>query len=280
VIDEFCSLLDRETAKIVAFNVQKQARREGCSLLTATTHTDILEDLNPSVHILRPNVEKSVCSVTEKLAVTEGSLEDYHKLSRFHYRGGPLQAPDRIFKLVREDGETVGVIVYSFPYLRCFGRNEVLNGKLTIRELNRLLRTINRVILHPKYRGIGQGVRLVKETLQKVGVPYVETVAVMARYNPFFEKAGMVKVKEKKPSEDTLRALEELRRLGINPLFTASGEELFRFKRVLTGTKYPDKAELEEAIAKASKEKIARALRTISIESQTKVYLIWKNPTY
>ena len=317
VIDEFCSLLDRETAKIVAFNVQKQARREGCSLLAATTHTDILEDLNPSVHILkgwgkevkveyRPNVEKSVCSVTEKLAVTEGSLEDYHKLSRFHYRGGPLQAPDRIFKLVREDGETVGVIVYSFPYLRCFGRNEVLNGKLTIRELNRLLRTINRVILHPKYRGIGQGVRLVKETLQKVGVPYVETVAVMARYNPFFEKAGMVKVKEKKPSEDTLRALEELRRLGINPLFTASlpytkkkidafsksqieavkrillqlGEELFRFKRVLTGTKYPDKAELEEAIAKASKEKIARALRTISIESQTKVYLIWKNPTY
>jgi len=33
-------------------------------------------------------------------------------------------------------------------------------------------------------------VRLAKETLPLVGRPYVEAMAVMARYNAFFERAG------------------------------------------------------------------------------------------
>jgi len=44
IIDEFCATLDRETAKIVAFNVQKQARRTGKAVIVATTHTDPFED--------------------------------------------------------------------------------------------------------------------------------------------------------------------------------------------------------------------------------------------
>jgi len=50
-MDEFCSTLDRETAKIVAFNVQKLARKLGKAVVAATTHTDLFEDLAPSVHI-------------------------------------------------------------------------------------------------------------------------------------------------------------------------------------------------------------------------------------
>jgi len=51
IMDEFCATLDRETAKIVAFNVQKQARRTNRAVIAATTHTDLLEDLAPTVHI-------------------------------------------------------------------------------------------------------------------------------------------------------------------------------------------------------------------------------------
>ena len=43
--------LDRDTAKIVAFNVQKLARKLGKAVVAATTHTDLFEDLRPSVHI-------------------------------------------------------------------------------------------------------------------------------------------------------------------------------------------------------------------------------------
>jgi ABC-type dipeptide/oligopeptide/nickel transport system ATPase component len=51
VMDEFCATLDRETAKIVAYNVQKLARKLGRAVIAATTHVDLLEDLAPSVHI-------------------------------------------------------------------------------------------------------------------------------------------------------------------------------------------------------------------------------------
>jgi len=51
VMDEFCATLDRDTAKIVAFNVQKLSRQLGKAVLAATTHTDLFEDLKPSVHV-------------------------------------------------------------------------------------------------------------------------------------------------------------------------------------------------------------------------------------
>ena len=50
-----------------------------------------------------------------------------------------------------------------------------------------------RVVVHPEYRTIGLGSKLVRETLAFAGTPYVEMVAVMAKYNPFAEKAGMQK---------------------------------------------------------------------------------------
>jgi ABC-type ATPase with predicted acetyltransferase domain len=52
----------------------------------------------------------------------------------------------------------------------------------------------SRVIIHPKFRGIGLGEFLVKQTLALANAKVVEVLAVMARYNPFFERAGMIKV--------------------------------------------------------------------------------------
>ena len=42
IFDEFAATLDRDTAKIVAFNLQKLARQNGKAVLAATTHTDLL----------------------------------------------------------------------------------------------------------------------------------------------------------------------------------------------------------------------------------------------
>jgi hypothetical protein len=50
---------------------------------------------------------------------------------------------------------------------------------------------------------------------------YVET-AVMTRYNPFFERAGMQKVAESKPNLNVLQAIEKLRRLDFNPMMPGS----------------------------------------------------------
>lgn len=51
VADEFGAVLDRTTAKVIAFNMQKAARRYGKTLIVATTHTDLEEELGASLVI-------------------------------------------------------------------------------------------------------------------------------------------------------------------------------------------------------------------------------------
>ena len=65
---------------------------------------------------------------------------------------------------------------------------------LSIQKLNKQLSIISRVVIHPKYRTIGLGAKLISETLPLAGTPYVELIAVMAKYSPFAEKAGMQKI--------------------------------------------------------------------------------------
>jgi ABC-type ATPase with predicted acetyltransferase domain len=49
--DEFCAQLDRTLAKVLAFNVRKLCTRTGVGFLLATTHDDLLDDLNPNVWV-------------------------------------------------------------------------------------------------------------------------------------------------------------------------------------------------------------------------------------
>lgn len=51
VADEFTAALDRTTAKVVAFNLQKIARKVGATVLVATTHMDLREELGPNLYI-------------------------------------------------------------------------------------------------------------------------------------------------------------------------------------------------------------------------------------
>ncbi len=315
IMDEFCSTLDRDTAKIVAFNVQKHARRLGKAVIAATTHTDLFEDLSPNVHVHKrfgseiqvqysDNSLNRECSLVREMHVEEGSMEDYKKLAGFHYRGSRIVAPHKVFVLRREE-ELVGVIVYRYPPVRTYGRTKALGRALSVDELNEKVTSISRVIVHPKYRTIGLGVKLVRETLPLAERPYVETTAVMARYNPFFERAGMEKIAETKPNEVILEAIEELRDLGFNPVFLAStkhnlqrlrnkpsviskvrevlkfiskkgGGGIYRKRIAAAGGAYIKDAEFCRRVESASLEKLARMLRVVAILAQTKVYLFWK----
>ncbi len=71
-----------------------------------------------------------------------------------------------------------------------------------LRRANTAAARIARVVVHPDYRGDGLGVlavRMALEWIRERRIPemkrrkhIVETIAQMARYNPFFEKAGFV----------------------------------------------------------------------------------------
>ena len=218
ILDEFTSTLDRDTAKILAFNLQKQARKMGKAVIAATTHQDLLKDFAPNVHIHKrygkevtiqyyPKAKAKCCSLTRQMHIEQGTTADYKALSQFHYRTSRLPPSRKIFTLKRKD-ELCATIVYSYPSPVTFGRSKVWKGN--IKQLQTEMSIISRVIVHPKYRSIGLGAKLVSETLSQAGTPNVETVAVMAKYNPFFEKAGMQRIAESKPSIHITNALKQL----------------------------------------------------------------------
>jgi ABC-type ATPase with predicted acetyltransferase domain len=47
--DEFCAVLDRTLAKVLAFNLRRLCTRSGRGALLATTHDDLLDDLQPDL---------------------------------------------------------------------------------------------------------------------------------------------------------------------------------------------------------------------------------------
>lgn len=58
VADEFLAVLDRTSAKVIAYSLQKAARRAGATLLVATTHTDMVHDLYPDLVVEKRFREK------------------------------------------------------------------------------------------------------------------------------------------------------------------------------------------------------------------------------
>lgn len=53
VADEFGAVLDRVTAKAVAYNAAKLARSRGVTLMVATTHEDLAEELGPDLTVTK-----------------------------------------------------------------------------------------------------------------------------------------------------------------------------------------------------------------------------------
>jgi ABC-type ATPase with predicted acetyltransferase domain len=51
--DEFCSNLDRITAAVIAYNVRRFAKRNRVTFFLASSHEDILADLQPDVLIVK-----------------------------------------------------------------------------------------------------------------------------------------------------------------------------------------------------------------------------------
>ena len=169
-------------------------------------------------------------------------------------------------------------------------------------ELDKKFAIISRVVVHPKHRTIGLGVKLVKETMPRVGLPFIEAIAVMAQYNPFFEKAGMTKIMERFPSHNILDAIEKLRKLGFNQVLLGSTKynletlkrmnptEIEECKEILASVRNPrlkkfanshaaygTTEQYRKAVGIASLKKVAKMLKALSFLAQTKVYLLWKN---
>jgi hypothetical protein len=197
--------------------------------------------------------------------------------------------------------EICGVIVYVYPSICQPGRKQVL-PRMPVQELNKELSTIMRVVVHPKYRTIALGQRLVRETLGVCGAPFVETLAVMARYNPFFEKAGMRRVWDVKAPENALKIRDVLVKLGFDVTFLGSPKYVLTRLKSLSTAELKDVREVfqqnviprlmkeffyhlpygkqklyREELKTAPLEKLTRLINITALLLQTKIYLFWEN---
>jgi len=169
----------------------------------------------------------SRCTVLRKLKIEQGDIGDYKQLARYHYRESRLGPYSAIFAIKAEKmpgvlrRQTVGVIVYATPAAAVEMRNVALGGVLSnisqrdkLSFINNNIRNISRVVLEPRFRGLGLAVRLVRETLRLVNVPIIEALAVMGHVNPFFEKAGMKAYFAKEPLR-CVQLIEAFSTIGI-----------------------------------------------------------------
>ena len=176
------------------------------------------------------------CDRSTDLPIVQGCRADYLALKAHHYRPGNPMTMMRVL-VVRDATPTaadrflarpvtpspVAVLVESLPALACRLRDEALGGryghlrpKPRSRLLNQELRCISRVIVDPRYRGLGLAVRLVRHALATATTRYTEAMAVMGRVSPFFQRAGMIPY-ERPALQAEQRAIAALRYAGIEP---------------------------------------------------------------
>ena len=174
--------------------------------------------------------------------------------------------------------------------------------RMTMREVNNQLSIINRVVIHPKYRTVGLGAKLIRETLPLVGTLYVEMIAVMAKYNPFAEKAGMTPITTQQSVNSLSKVSQALVDSGFNLQLLASEHyvrtklenlsslQTSRLKEASARNGHPRlRREFQEAnhmpygepstyasnIRSAGSEKLTSLIKLVGQIRQTKVYLFW-----
>ncbi len=229
--DEFCTGLHPRMAKAIAFNLRKLVTRRKLNVVVAMNDERVLADLQPDTLVrfdsnggFAVTEAKPACkrvSMARRMHIEPGSKRDYAVLAHMHYRAtDELGFVDKVF-VMREGigGPIVGIVVYSHGPLELALRNQATSKRYSKnpQRLNREMRILRRLVLHPDLRGCGLAAKLVKHTLPLVGTRFVECLAAMGAINPVFEKAGMKRVGQCKPPPEQARALGELSKLGIDP---------------------------------------------------------------
>lgn len=168
------------------------------------------------------------CTVLGELQTVPGSLDDYRRLAHYHYcnnRPGPIAAiftvRPRPKSQLRLHIPTVAVIIYSMPVPEVELRDAATGGffagfdrSTKCELLNKHVRCITRLIVEPRFRGLGLASRLIRQTMPRLDVPIIEAMAVMGRVNPFLERAGMTAYPTHVPVR-SVRLIEAFSSVGI-----------------------------------------------------------------
>jgi GNAT superfamily N-acetyltransferase len=176
----------------------------------------------------RSKIQAQRCSLLKSLYIEPGNVSDYQGLSHHHYRQsapGPIAGIWAVRRRITSpyiQDEPAAVIVYTYPSPNLAVRNLATRKFFCRRNraeglglLNRHVRRISRVIVDPRWRGLGLASWLVRATMPVMDVAMIESMAVMGRFHPFLEKAAMRPyAPPQDPAAQTLTALLESLNMG------------------------------------------------------------------
>jgi GNAT superfamily N-acetyltransferase len=105
----------------------------------------------------------------------------------------------RFVTVLWHGAEPIGICVFTAPPLALSQRSRYFGlrgrwSRVRLQALNRQLVTLSRVVLHPTYRGCGLAAAFIRASCRAAAFPWIEALAEMWHVNPFFEKAGFVRV--------------------------------------------------------------------------------------
>lgn len=233
VCDEFCSVLDRETAAGVAASLRRWAT--DARVVVASAHADMECLLGPDVVVRTGRCDGIGIGAGRgrargpRVRLERGTLADYAGLARFHYRAARPASVCRVLRAVVAGSggasRVAGVLVVSHPTLNGAWREMAWPARYVVgvadrvacaRRLNREVRRISRVIVDPRDRGRGIASRLVGAYLADPITPATEAVSAMGRLSPFARSAGMVEyAMPPRPADD--RLADMLDAVGLAP---------------------------------------------------------------
>lgn len=293
LVDEFGAVLHRRLARAIAFNLRKLARRRGLALVLAAAQDDLEGDLAPDIVVrLGDGAPKVTVNDTKKLRSTlmrryriaRGALRDYAPFAQMHYRKRDnLGFIDRVFVL-REgtQGLMVGIVVYGRPSLELALRNAATGGRF-VRDagrLNREMRVLKRLVIHPDLRGCGLGRHLVERTLPLAGTRFVECLAAMGEVHPVFDKAGMRRIGPVRAPATRDEAVSRLAALGVDPLGADFASHVRRrpaVRRIVAESVFnwyrSTTAGGEHRVARQSASTLAQTFRQLA--GSQPVYFLW-----
>ena len=138
--------------------------------------------------------KKNWPSFAPHLWLSRGTKSDWPHFARWHYRGHGLGFVKSVI-LLWHGAEPVGICVFAAPRAALTPRSRAFgivnpNSEPALAALNAKLWVLQRVVLHPTYRGAGLAAPFVSRACRLCPVDWVESLSVLGRVNPFFERAG------------------------------------------------------------------------------------------
>ena len=202
--DEFASLLDAESAAAVARTLRHHITAPRFAIL-AGVRRDVLADLQPD-WVLDMDAAPDIAQESYEhhaaldLQIRRCSVAAWEWFKDEHYVGDEGGFPAPTTFLLTADAKPAGIVIYTTPALnngkrhRAFGSRLMRGGKVYRRHvavwLNANLRQLARIAILPRFRGQGLAQFLIRHTVPRLGVRYIECLTQMGETNPFLAKAG------------------------------------------------------------------------------------------